>query len=100
MPLPDDEWANGKCGLKGLQYMALKIPTIMSPIGVNSQIISDGVNGMLASNVDEWVNKISQLIESSDLRNSIGEKARITVEEKYSVVSNRQIYLKSFKDLV
>ena len=100
MPLPDDEWANGRCGLKGLQYMALKIPTIMSPIGVNSQIISDGVNGMLASNVDEWVNKISQLIESSDLRNSIGEKARITVEEKYSVVSNRQIYLKSFKDLV
>lgn len=92
MPLPDDMWAKGKCGLKGLQYMALEIPTIMSPVGVNSDIIQDGENGFLASGVDEWVAKISQLIESQELRLTVGRKARQTVVEKYSFDAWKETY--------
>jgi glycosyltransferase involved in cell wall biosynthesis len=85
MPLPDDEWAKGKCGLKGLQYMALGIPTIMSPVGVNTEIIRDGENGMLATTTEEWISKLENLIESVELRNSIGEQAILTVQKRYSV---------------
>lgn len=100
MPLPDDEWAKGKCGLKGLQYMSLEIPTIMSPVGVNTEIIEDGINGFLASSEEEWVQKLSKLIESKELREKIGKEGRKTVVEEYSVDANKQKYLDLFKQLL
>ncbi len=99
MPLPNDEWAKGKCGLKGLQYMALEIPCIMSPVGVNTEIITDGVNGFLANSEEEWISKIAMLIRDSELRTKIGAAARKTVEEKYSVASQKEKYLKKLLDL-
>lgn len=99
MPLPNDEWTNGKCGLKGLQYMALEIATIMSPVGVNTEIIQDGVNGCLADTVDEWVEKISLLVEDAELRKNIGKAGRQTVIDKYSVLSQQGRYLQYFNEL-
>lgn len=99
MPLPDTDWARGKCGLKGLQYMALEIPTIMSPVGVNREIIKDGVDGFLATTEDEWVDRISRLIESPTLRDQIGKAGRKVVEERFSVTAMRNHYLQTFNDL-
>lgn len=100
MPLPDSEWAKGKCGLKGLQYMALGIPTIMSPVGVNSEIIKDGENGFLAGTDKEWVDKLSLLIDSFELRRKIGAAGYKTVEDKYSVHANRDLYLTYLNSLM
>ena len=99
MPLPDDEWSKGKCGLKGLQYMALAIPTIMSPVGVNGTIIRDGDNGFLASTTDEWVERLSRLVESAELRKTTGEKGRQAVIENYSVDVNKRLYLEYFRQV-
>jgi glycosyltransferase involved in cell wall biosynthesis len=87
MPLPDDAWSKGKCGLKALQFMALGIPTICSPVGVNTEIIKDGQNGFIADTEPEWVDKMSRLLRSSELRNQLGLAGRATVEQKYSAIA-------------
>jgi glycosyltransferase involved in cell wall biosynthesis len=87
MPLPDDNWSKGKCGLKALQFMALGIPTVCSPVGVNTDIIRDNENGLIASSEDEWIRKLTMLLQSAELRDRLGKAGRQTVEEKYSAVS-------------
>ena len=100
MPLPEDDWTKGKCGFKGLQCMAMEIPTVMSPVGVNMEIIIDGENGYLASDENEWIDKISMLIENNSLREKFGIKGRQTIIEKYSIDSNKKSYLKYLDDLI
>lgn len=96
MPLPDNNWTKGKCGAKGLQYMGLGIPTIMSPVGVNAEIIEDGINGYLADNEDEWVRKLEKLVEFPEFRKRLGDAGRETVVERYSVEANKEKYLQLF----
>lgn len=100
MPLPDDEWAKGKCGLKGLQYMALEIPTIMSPVGVNIEIIEHGYNGLLAETMEDWANSISFLIENSSDLMRIGRQGRVTVQKEYSVEANKHKYIDYFNEVL
>lgn len=84
MPLPDEPWSRGKCGLKALQYMALGIPTVCSPVGVNTEIIREGENGHLAATEDEWVEKLTRLLRSAEERRRLGRAGRATVEARYS----------------
>ena len=84
MPLPDDEWSRGKCGLKLLQCMGVGVPVIGSPVGVNTDIIQEGVNGFLAKSEEDWVKKLALLIENPELRRKIGLAGRKTVDERYS----------------
>ncbi|MGD9588981.1 MAG: glycosyltransferase family 4 protein [Pyrinomonadaceae bacterium] len=97
MPLPDENWTRGKCALKALQYMALGIPTVCSPVGVNTAIIDDGVNGFLAGSRDEWINKLRTLLHSPDLRRMVGLEGRKTVEEGYSARSQAPRVLEIFQ---
>lgn len=85
MPLPDDEWTRGKCGAKAVQYMGVGTPAVCSYVGIAPQLIHDGVNGFLASNLQEWTDKLALLIENPTLRQEIGLRGRQTVENTYSL---------------
>lgn len=85
MPLRDDAWERGKCGYKLIQYMASGLPVVASPVGVNTQIVEAGGNGLLAEGSGQWAAAIAQLAGDPDLRRRMGEAGRRRVELGYSV---------------
>jgi glycosyltransferase involved in cell wall biosynthesis len=84
MPLPNDPWVRRRSHLKIRQYMGLGIPCVASPVGVNTELIEDGVNGFLANSDEEWMEKIGRLIRDADLRKKLGAAGRRTIEQRYS----------------
>jgi glycosyltransferase involved in cell wall biosynthesis len=90
MPLPDDEWTLGKCGLKALVSMATGAATVASPVGVSREFVRHGENGLLASTHAEWVDALSRLVEDDALRARLGAEGRRTVVERYSVEAWRE----------
>lgn len=88
MPLSDDLWSRGKCGLKILQYYGVGIPVVCTPVGVNRDIVEDGVNGFWARDEDEWQNRLLTLIREEDLRRTMGRSGREKVEKEYSLEVN------------
>jgi glycosyltransferase involved in cell wall biosynthesis len=95
MPLSDTPWARGKCAFKAIQYMALGIPAVASPVGANRELIRSGENGFLAAQAAEWVHAVDALLTSPRLSRRLGDAGRRTVVESYSaeVVSRRLVEL-------
>ena len=87
-PLADDEWSKGKCGFKAIEFMSCGVPVVAAAVGVNREIIQDGVNGFLASTEQEWIDKVGRLLADPDLRRAFGAAGRRTVEERYSLGVN------------
>jgi glycosyltransferase involved in cell wall biosynthesis len=97
MPMPDTEWTRGKCGFKALLYMACGVPPVCSPVGMTTDIVQDGQNGLLATTTDEWIEKLSLLVENPELRRQMGEAGRTTVEEKYSLTTHAPRFLETLQ---
>lgn len=85
MPLYDGLWERGKCALKLIQYMACGLPVVVSPVGVNKEIVKNGVNGYLAGDNAEWRRALTTLRDDASLREAMGKAGRIKVESAYSL---------------
>ncbi len=100
-PMKDNNWTRGKCALKVIQYMAAGLPVISSDVGANAEVLRDGETGFLVSERREWVGAIGRLMESQELRETMGRRARTVAEQNYSIsdvsmrVANRLIDLAS-----
>ena len=85
MPMPDDVWTRGKGGYKLLQYMAVGLPVITSPVGINCEIVEDGVEGFWARDMDEWVGRVADLVGEEALRRKMGTLGRQKMEADYAL---------------
>jgi len=85
MPLPDEPFERGKCGYKLIQYMACGKPVVASPVGVNKQIVQDGVNGFLAASIAQWEQYLVMLCDNAALRKQLSFAGRAHIEVNYSM---------------
>lgn len=83
-PLVDNEENRVRCSLKVLDYMAVGIPAVISPIGENNYFIEDGVQGFLPTTSDDWAEKLALLIHDPNLRHQMGLAGRKRVTEQFS----------------
>lgn len=88
MPLPDDPWARGKSALKLIQYLAVGVAAVASPVGANREVLRDGENGFLALTEDEWVDRLETLIVNPLLRERVARAGRQTAERRFSLHTN------------
>jgi glycosyltransferase involved in cell wall biosynthesis len=99
MPLLHFEFILGKCAFKAIQYMSLGIPPVISPVGMNCEVIEDNVSGFFANTEEEWYLTLEKLINNHERRKKTGLSARQRIIDKYSVKAYRDIFLGLFKKL-
>lgn len=99
MPLLDRPFERGKSGYKLIQYMACGLPVVASPIGANTQIVNQGVNGLLASTEQDWIEAIAELLRDRDLRRRLGAEGRAQVVERFSLASQKARLVALFRTL-
>ena len=98
MPLSDTPWTRGKCGFKAIQYMSLGIPALVSPIAVNTEIITHGLNGYYCNSTEEWITNIEKLMNEFLTRKRMGSYGRNHIEKHYSVKATKEAFLSLFFD--
>lgn len=88
MPLPDTEWARGKCALKMLMYLAVGMPAIVSPVGIGKQLLEQHDAGLTAGSSQEWQDALQLLFGDRELAKRFGAAGRKLVVERFSVSVN------------
>jgi glycosyltransferase involved in cell wall biosynthesis len=84
MPIPDIDWARGKCSFKMIQYMACAVPAVVSPVGMNCDILALGQVGLPAAHEDDWLEALELLYTQQGLAQTIGAEGRRIAEAHFS----------------
>ncbi len=91
MPLFSNDWCRGKCSFKMLQYMASGLPVVVSPVGMNEEILGMGEVGFPARNEGDWYETLDNLYKDPSLGHRLGFAGRELAVKHFSreVVSSR-----------
>ena len=85
MPLEDSLWARGKCSYKMLLYLSCGVPAVVSPVGMNKEVLGRGQCGYAASTERDWIEGLVALLENAKLRAQLGNSGRNLVLDQYSI---------------
>ncbi len=85
MPLTGGDWAKGKCAFKMLQYLACSVPAVVSPVGMNSEVLAMAEVGLAAGTEDEWVEALFTLYRDRDRAGALGRTGRELAERAFSL---------------
>jgi L-malate glycosyltransferase len=97
LPLPLTPWAPHKFYLKLVQYMALGIPPVATPLGSNAAVIQEGETGFLASSDDDWRRIIRRLADDPGLRTQVGRRAAEVAHQRYTLQANAEKIVAAFR---
>jgi glycosyltransferase involved in cell wall biosynthesis len=84
MPLSEDEWSRGKCSFKVLQYMACAVPVIVTPVGMNAELLALGGLGLGAACDDDWYDGLAMLYANTECSRRMGMVGRSMMEAHFS----------------
>ncbi len=99
MPIDDSPWSRGKCSYKMLLYMSCGVPVVVSPFGMNQELLRLGKVGFGARKQLEWVESIAWLLDNPGQGREMGVAGRKVIEERYSLnlqAPRLASYLRSF----
>lgn len=99
MPLIDDPWCAGKCSYKMLCYLAVGLPVVVSPFGMNQDVLDLAVLGFAATTETEWIAAMLCLIDNPQLRNTMGAAGRSAVEYHFSLQALSKRYASVFRSV-
>lgn len=84
-PIVEDEWSAGKSGFKSVQYMAVGIPFVVTPVGACAEIGEPEVTHLAARSTDEWYAALARLLSDGELRRKMGAAGRQHALQYYTV---------------
>jgi glycosyltransferase involved in cell wall biosynthesis len=87
------EVSKGKMAMKVIDYMAAGLPVVATPVGL-PPALKDGENALYASTEDEWLEKLTLLIENAGLREKLGRAARKAMEEQHELKRSYALFKK------
>jgi glycosyltransferase involved in cell wall biosynthesis len=93
-----ENWAAGKSGFKAIQYMAVGIPFVASPVGAMAEIGNAGETHLQASNSKEWFDALERLLSDAALRQTMGEAGRRHVVKNYGLIDQTDKLASALRD--
>jgi len=78
-------WAAGKSGFKAIQYMAVGVPYVATPVGASAEIGEEGRTHFSASTNDEWRQALETLLLDAERRIEMGAAGRRHCVEHYGI---------------